>query len=182
MATTDLRLEQQGSIPKSGPLGRLVRSVFGIASLYYVFGLWSVRADLLSGGDSIRPLILNGILPGLFLVSYVVNIGFSRAWKKWPAYVSVALILTSAGFGYVQSGAFESLLLARTIWVFELYLFTHLGLSFLLSAILATPGCEMRSFHHLYSIVTGKPTDEHHCPVGPLSAIDRWERKRKKDD
>lgn len=28
------------------------------------------------------------IPPGLFLISYVVNIGFSRAWKKWSAIFS----------------------------------------------------------------------------------------------
>ncbi len=179
MATTDLKLKQPGSIAKPGPVGRLVRFVFGVASVYYVVGLLSVRAGLLTDESSIRPLILNGLLPSVFLVSYVVNIGFSRAWKKWPALVSVALILASAGVGYIQSSAFQSLLLARTIWALELYLFTHLGLSFLLSAILATPGCEMRSFHHLYSIVTGKPTPEHHCPVGPLSAIDRWEKEHR---
>lgn len=181
MATTDLRLEQPGSLPRPGPIGRMVRLAFGAASLYYVVILWGTRHDLTADLHSIWPLIWNGILPGLFLVSYVVNIGFSLAWKNWPAFVSVAAILVAAAIGYVQSSAFETPLLARTIWVFEIYVFTHLGLSFLLSAILGTPGCEMRAFHHVYSIVTGKPTAEHHCPVGPLSAIDRWERERKDD-
>ena len=54
----------------------------------------------------------------------------------------------------------------------------NLGVSFVLSASLGTPGCEMRSFHHLFSLMTGKPAAEHHCPVGPLSAIDKWETSR----
>ena len=182
MATTDLKLEQPGSLPKPGPIGRTVRFAFGVASLYYVFGLWSVRGDLIADGGSIRPLIWNGILPSLFLISYVVNIGFSRAWKKWPAIASVAAMLIAAGIGFLQTGALQSPLLAQTIWAFELYLFAHLGLCFLLAALLATPGCEMRSIHHLFSIVTGRPTAEHHCPVGPLSTIDRWERGQKNDD
>ncbi len=182
MATTDLKLEEPGSLPKPGPIGRLVRFAFGVLSIYYVAGLWNVRGDLMADGESIRPLVWNGVLPALFLISYVVNIGFSRDWKKWPAVLSFAVLLAALGVGYLQTGAIESLLLARTIWLFEIYLFAHLGLSFLLAALLATPGCEMRSIHHLFSIVTGRPTAEHHCPVCPLTAIDRWERKRKKDD
>lgn len=182
MATTDLKLEEPGSLPKPGPIGRLVRFAFGVLSIYYVSGLWSVRDDLILGDGSIRTLVWNGLVPALFLISYVVNIGFSRDWKKWPALVSFVLLLAAFGIGYLQTGAIESLLLARAIWVFELYLFAHLGLCFLLAALLATPGCEMRSIHHLYSILTGRPTAEHHCPVGPLTAIDRWERSRKKND
>jgi len=43
-----------------------------------------------------------------------------------------------------------------------------------------TPGCEMRAFHHLYTKITGKPTNEHHCPVGPLHPVDQWEAARQK--
>ncbi len=175
MATTDLKLEQPGSLTKPGPIGRVVRLGFGLASLYYVYSLWGVRSDLIAGDDSVRSLLWNGILPGLFLVSYVVNIGYSRDWKKWPAAISAGLLLAAAGIGYVRAGVLETPLLASTILWWELYIFAHLGLCFVLSAVLATPGCEMRAFHHLFSIVTGRPTHEHHCPVGPLSAIDRWE-------
>ena len=140
MATTDLKLEEPGSLPKPGPTGRFVRFAFGAMSIYYVVGLWSVRGDLMTGDGSIRALVWNGVVPALFLISYVVNIGFSRDWKKWPAFVSFILML---------------------------------------AALLATPGCEMRSIHHIYSVLTGRPTAEHHCPVGPLTAIDRWERRDK---
>ena len=54
-------------------------------------------------------------------------------------------------------------------------MFAHLGYSFVLAGILATPGCEMRATHHLFSILSGKPVKEHHCPVGPLNTIDKWE-------
>jgi len=178
MATTDLKLEEPGSLARPGPIGRLVRLGFGVLSLYYVYGLWEVRHDLFTDSGSIRQLIWNGILPGLFLVSYVVNIGFSRAWKKWPAFISAGLLLAAGLIGFLQAGVLETSLLAQAILYWELYIFVHLGVSFVLSAVLGTPGCEMRSFHHLFSLMTGKPAAEHHCPVGPLSAIDRWENAR----
>lgn len=179
MASTDLKLVPQGSIPKPGPIGRLARLGFGILSLYYVFGLWKIRGDLIDGSGSIRQLILNGIIPGLLLISYVINIGFSRAWRKWPAIISASVLLSVAGIGYLQSGTLETQLLARSIQVWEIYLFAHLGLAFVVAALIATPGCEMRAFHQLFSKLTGKPTKEHCCPVGPLNNLDKWEHRRR---
>ena len=54
-------------------------------------------------------------------------------------------------------------LLARVIWVWELYVFVHLGTAFLIAGVIGTPGCEMRAFHDLYSRLTGVPTKEHCC-------------------
>jgi len=169
-----------GSLTKPGPIGRCVRLVLGALSLYYVFGLWTIRQDLLSGSGDVQALIWNGILPTLLLISYVVNIGFSCAWKKWPALIALGLIIGAGIFGFIQSGHLETMILAETIWGLELYVFTHLGLSFVLAAVLATPGCEMRSLYHLYSKITGKPTKEHHCPVGPLNRLDKWEHAKVK--
>ncbi len=178
MATTDLKLDEAGTLTPPGPVGRLVRLLFGALCVWYVTGLIDVQDSLVDQQGHVRAFIWNGILPGLFLVSYVINIGFSRAWKKWPAIASAGVFLAVAAYGMLSAGSVETVLLARTIWIWSFYLFTHLGLAFLLSALLGTPGCEMRAFHDLYSRLSGKATKEHHCPVGPLSAIDRWEAGR----
>jgi len=178
VATTDLRLDEPGSLPRPGTVGRLARLVFGALCVWYVTGLVGVQDSVLDKQGHVRELIWNGVLPGLVLVSYIINIGFSRAWKKRPAIASAGVFLAVAAFGMLSAGSVETVLLARTIWIWLLYLSTHLGLSFLLSALLGTPGCEMRALHDLYSRLSGNPTKEHYCPVGPLSAIDRWETAR----
>ncbi len=175
MATTDLKLEECGTLPKPGPVGRLVRLLFGAVCLYYVYGLWRVRGNLITSEGSIEPLLWNGVIIGLVLISYVVNIGFSRSWRKWPAAVSAAILMSFALTGYLQAGQLETPKLAHAIHIWELYIFSHLGLAFVMAALIGTPGCEMRAFHHLFSLTTGKPTKEHLCPIGPLGAIDRWE-------
>lgn len=175
MATTDLKLDEPGTLPRPGPIGRIVRLAFGILCLWYVHGLLHVSGDFINANGSIRPVVWNGIFPGLFLISYVVNIGYSRAWKKYPAMISAAVLAAMAGVGYLAAGTIETNLLARPLWVWEFYLFSHLGLAFVVAGVIGTPGCEMRAFHHLYSRLTGVPTREHHCPVGPLRSIDRWE-------
>lgn len=74
MATTDLKLDEPGSLPRPGPVGRLARLGLGVLCVWYVYGLIQVSGDLTTADGGIRPVIWNGILFGLFLVSYVVNI------------------------------------------------------------------------------------------------------------
>lgn len=174
----DLKLDESGSLPRPGPVGRLVRLGLGMLCFWYVYELWQVSGNLLVADGLIRPVLWNGIIIGLFLISYIVNIGYSRSWKKWPAAVSAAVLAIIAATSFVTSGTIETNLLARSIWVWELYLFSHLGLAFVIAAIIGTPGCEMRAFHDLFSRVTGVPTKEHYCPVGPLHPLDQWEAGR----
>lgn len=89
------------------------------------------------------------------------------------------MFLVIGVYGYAVHQSAETSVLAAAFWIWELYLFIHLGLSFLLAAILATPGCEMRAFHDLFTRLTGVPTKEHYCPVGPLHLVDQWEAQRR---
>ena len=88
------------------------------------------------------------------------------------------MLVAGAAIGYLNDGT----ILGQPLWwaslVLMTYVFAHLGVSFLLSALLATPGCEMRAIPHLIAIVRGKSADEHYCP-GFIDTVDRWERKRK---
>jgi hypothetical protein len=178
MATTDLKLDEPGSLPRPGPIGRLVRFGFGFLCLQYVHGLIQVSSDPIGSDGHIHSVVWNGLFLGLFLVSYVVNIGYSLAWKKWPAAVSAIVFAGIAFLGYMTDGNIETSLLARIVWLWELYVFSHLGLAFVIAGIIGTPGCEMRAFHDLYSRVTGVSTKEHYCPIGPLHPIDQWEARR----
>ncbi len=179
MATTDLKLDQPGSLPRPGPFGRIARLAFGFLCLWQINALILVSDHLIGADGHIDQVTWNGMIIGLFLISYIVNIGYSRAWKKWPAIVSAGVILAIAGFGYVTAGIAETYLLARSVWLWEFYLFAHLGTAFMLSAVIGTPGCEMRAFHDLYSRITGDSTKEHYCPIGPLHPIDQWEARRR---
>ena len=178
MATTDLKLDEPGSLPKPGPVGRVVRLLFGLLCLWYVSELMDAAGSLTASNGHILLSVWNGILPGLFLISYVINIGFSRSWGKMPAIVSASVLAVAALASYLSLGTVETNLFARVTWIWELYLFGHLGLSFVLAAVIGTPGCEMRALHDLYSRITGNPTKEHYCPVGPLHPIDQWEARR----
>jgi hypothetical protein len=46
MSTTDLKLDEPGSLPRPGPIGRVVRILLGLLCLWYANGLQSVAANL----------------------------------------------------------------------------------------------------------------------------------------
>jgi len=178
MATTDLKLDEPGTLPRPGPIGRLVRLAFGALCISFVIELLQVRTDLFEQVGHVHVVIWNGLLPALFLISYVVNIGYSKALKKWPAAISAVAMMAIASLSFLATGSGESIALARALWLWELYLFGHLGAAFLLAAAIATPGCEMRAIPHLFGKISGRAVAEHHCPASFITRIDAWESKR----
>ncbi|GAC19504.1 hypothetical protein [Paraglaciecola arctica] len=177
MSTTKLKLEESGSLHPPGPLGRLVRVIFGALCGWYLYNLikmWPLIIDT----NGIHPLLWNGVFPSLLLVNYVINIGWSRDWKKYPMIGSLLVFALFGMYSYLSYGKLETQILANSIFLWLIYIYCHLGFSFLLSAAIATPGCEMRALHHLYTLLTGIRTKEHCCPIGPLHPLDQWELKR----
>lgn len=149
----------------------------GVLCLYAV---WSVLQH--AGNTSVLPwstldrrLLL--VLVPLCLFNYVVNIGFSRNWGYRPVLLALAILGAAASVAWVVSGSLDSPVLGVPLNAWLVYSYGHLGLAFVLSALLATPGCEMRSIPALWGRVTGRPAPEHHCPVTFIRTIDNWEQR-----
>ena len=114
-----------------------------------------------------------------FLVTpYVINIGFSRNWGRKSQLAILAIAAVLVAYSYLTDGTVWSPALGWFVYIWITYVSGHLGISFLLAALLATPGCEMRAIPHLYMLVTGRETQEHYCP-GHLDKLDKWEAKLK---
>ena len=64
MATTNLKLDEPGALPKPGPVGRVVRLAFGLLCVWYVKGLLDVSGSLIAGDGNIRAIVWNG-RPGI---------------------------------------------------------------------------------------------------------------------
>ncbi len=173
-----LQLVAPGSLAAPGPIGRAVRLLIGVACLY---GLWqlliyrgSIIALPISHVDNIWPLL---VVP-LFIINTVVNIGFGVSWGRWPSYVSVIALTAIALCSRVVTGSFDNAIFGASLWAWLVYFYAHLGVSFTLAAVAATPGCEMRALPDLIGKMTGRPAQEHHCPAF-IGTIDRWELRRR---
>ena len=112
----------------------------------------------------------------LWIINYVVNIGFSKSWGRRPAYLSLGVYLVLALVASAVTGDANSPILGVPLFAWLVYFYGHLGVSFVLAALLGTPGCEMRAIPELIGRMTGRASAQHHCP-GFIANIDAWERR-----
>lgn len=173
-APHETRFDQPGTLPKPGPVGRIVRLLLGAWLLTVCWSYLSYPRVFLR--ESLPPWeALIGIAFALWLIPPVVNIGWGTSWKAWPRYGAAGILMAWAAVNALVTGDPWSSGLGRFAWLFCLYTFGHLGLSFVLAAAIGTPGCEMRAIPHLWMLLSGRATREHFCP-GFLNAVDAWER------
>lgn len=172
-----LQLVKAGSLIPPGPIGRTVRLALGIVCLYALYQLIIFRWNIITTPVTVLPNLAVMTLAALCIINYVVNIGFGKNWGRLPGYVSVATMLILAGAGWLIFGSPDHPTLGIAYWFWLAYFYTHLGISFMVSAAIATPGCEMRAIPELIGKITGKSSFEHHCPVAFITKIDEWEQR-----
>ncbi len=174
----ELHFEDQGSLPRPGLVGRVVRLVFGTMLLYGLFSMVTDGLGLFSSTVAPRSLDFWVFVAIAFhLTPYVINIGFGRRWRRRPQLVIAVLVLLLIAADFVLYGTWWAPPLGAFMWLWLVYFSAHLGGAFVLSTIIGTPGCEMRALPHLWTLVTGRVTKEHYCP-GPLDRLDKWETAR----
>ncbi len=109
----------------------------------------------------------------------VVNLGFSVSWGKQLRFAYVFFFLGAVVLDLFLFGNMWGPPLGILLFLLGLYLHTHLGIAHILSGIIGTPGCEMRSYAHLATIILGKdPTEAAICP-GMWTPLDKWENDLK---
>lgn len=170
--------EEQGTLSRPRFIGRAVRFLIGAWLLWALYILlrhgWTILVDT-SPPNRIEWWLF--IMIAFWLTPQVVNIGFTRNWQRAPQIVIVTLAALATVIDLVVYGTWWAPPLGLLVLAWLVYFSAHLGLSFVLSALVATPGCEMRAMPHLWTLATGRPTKEHHCPSF-IDRIDRWEANR----
>ena len=173
----ETQFEEQGTLPKPGIVGRIMRMVLGLWLLFFLYQLIVFGVDIFV--DQTPPehwtMWLSGAL-GIMVTPYVINIGFSQNWKHWPRVWVVIIAILLIAINVVVYGTWWAPPLGIFALAWFIYWAGHLGISFVLAAIITTPGCEMRAIPHLWSMLSGRRTREHYCP-GFLDNLDRWERR-----
>ncbi|PHR90764.1 MAG: hypothetical protein COA78_34435 [Blastopirellula sp.] len=174
-----LELLEQGTLSRPGSIGRMARLSLGLFCTYALWEITNIAADFIEQPIRYLPNLSLMLVAPICIFNYVINIGYSKDWHRYPLIVSLVFFVVIALGGYVINGDANSTLLGIALLAWLGYFFSHLGVSFLIAAVLATPGCEMRAIPELFGKITGKASNEHHCPVSIISGIDNWERKRR---
>jgi hypothetical protein len=139
---------------RPGPVGLLIRSVLGAAS---VWGL----VDLVASWDSFRDqnLIESDFwfitLFTLCLLPDVFNIGLRRRWGVWPLVVFLAGAAAIVSVGYQAAGEVWTTALAAWVYAGDLLVFAALGVSFPVAIATRTPGCELNAVPRLVARLRG---------------------------
>ena len=133
--------EEAGSLKKPGPIGRWLRILSGVLCFYFLYMVGRGYSGIVSTEFPAAITLWLGVLFCLYGIPHVLNIGFGLNWGKWPRWVFVVIAVVAVAFSYFQN---------RTLWgpevglmIFSLLVFVlaTLAPSFVLSGMIATPGC-----------------------------------------
>ncbi len=121
----------------------------------------------------------SSLLVALWLLGMMVNIAFGVTWGDRLYWILLGLAVLTLSLSLAVSGAIWAVPFSLLVFIVILYTTAHLGISLILAAILATPGCEMRSIPHLIAILEKRDlVDERSCPYG-LTRFDEREARRR---
>ena len=135
--------EQAGSYPAPALLGRTIRFLAGAVILYLAFTdpveHWRAITRVREGWE-----VPWGVLPvaliALWLLPAVVDRTFTLRWGyRWPLLFG-GLVVTAAAFDFVSYGSLWGPPLGWLVLSLMWLVFGLLGLSFIIGAVLATPG------------------------------------------
>lgn len=160
-------------LPTPGRLGRAIRLAAGLAELSLLIPLFTLlRVPMWAGELPLRSVFFYMLL-GLtvWLSSWVIRILVDRPWGQKPVLVLLAGAAVAAGAGYATAGTFDALPLNLYLWAWFTGFILVLGPAHVLSAIFATPGCEMRVYAQLLARLQGDEAEVVACPAG----IDRFD-------
>ena len=178
MSEVKASFESSGSIQPPLIIGRLVRFFLGIICLDLFRQIVDDIPGMIERGWPVNPISLCTIALGFYLIKPVVNIGYTANIKYWPQVVVGALTVAILIYQQIVNDRVFGSVHTAFLMFWMGYVFAHLGASFVIAAIIRTPGCEMRAVPHLWSWLHGTRSLEHYCP-GPLTRLDSWERKQK---
>lgn len=175
-----------GTLVRPGPRGRILRLlVGGLQVTALVFVLLNINM-FLRPEEPFSVSLFVAIWLGFSLVVNIrflrdtVNVGFHVNWGNSPYWVLWGLAALSLALSLGFSGAIWAIPFSLFVFVVILYTTVHIGISYILAAILATPGCEMRSIPHLIAILRRSDlAEEHSCDTGPWDRIDEREARRR---
>ena len=132
--------EKPGSLPKPGPIGRMVRIVSGCVLLYFFIVTLTSFENYFSLTVPKHPLMWLGVALSFYFLAYVVNVGFTITWGRWLQLIMVAAVLATVVLNLSIYGSFWGPPLGLLVFVLLAYVTGHLGVSFILAGILANPG------------------------------------------
>lgn len=151
--------------------GRLVRFFLGIT---LALAIIQTDPSEITDPDGLFWFV---IIYGLISLRGVFNMLLLLNWGRKPQYYAVMGFILVAVVDRVSSGVYWSPILGGLLYAVSVATTALSGASFILAAILRTPGCEWRAFPQLIAGLRGKHVQYRKCALY-LHKIDKWEERR----
>ena len=170
------QFQDAGTLLKPGWIGRLVRLAMAVICLYAACQVFRNYEEFVFNVPR-EAILWFLVMMAFFLLPPVVNIGFGKILHSKTQSWFLMLFFFSVYYGNLVEQSYYGTISGYLLFLLPLYVFSHLGISFLIASIIRTPGCEMRAIPHLWMILSGRNGKEHYCP-GFIDAVDKWEAGR----
>ena len=132
-------MNETATLPTPGWLGRGVRLVLAAFFLYWFVGISS--GYRLGGHPNPSDLLAwVALVYVAWALPEIVNLGFRVHWGPWPRYAFLSLLLLGGAVDLALGGGLPGPVFGLVFFATLAYAFGHLGLSFLVAAIVASPG------------------------------------------
>lgn len=163
-----------------GIMGRSLRFFIGVLQIWFLTQtLPYFDRYINSQPTSLWIPYFIGVAIAYYVLPLVVNLGFSVNWgeslrKGYLAFIAGAIIFNLFAYGNIWGAP-----LGLLLYLLGVYVHAHLGAAHILAGIIGTPGCEMRAYAHLATILLKRdPTEAAVCP-GLWTPLDKWEARIK---
>ena len=148
------------ALPKLGPLGRIVRLLLGGYFLYEFVDILTYSSPYVEfSGPGETWWFTSAVSVGV--LSFVIGLGLGASWALRFLLAVLALGLVTAGFDLLWYGTIWGPPFGLLLYTVDLLGFGFLGLSLILAAILAIPGCEVGAIPSLVAKLTGREVTPH---------------------
>lgn len=172
-----------GTIPRIGPIGRLARIISGALTLGITFLLADDARRAIEGWDGVSagayPMWI-GIAILFYFLPYAISTAVGRDWGYRPLIVVLSGAVVAALVGWAVAGSAWGPVPFAYLVIVAAALALEIGVAFIIQAVLATPGCEVRAYADLWSRITGRPVNERACLNPAYRRLDAWEARRGK--
>jgi hypothetical protein len=132
--------EKPGSLPKPGRIGRTIRIVSGCVLLYFFIETITGFGNYIGLAVPKHPSMWLGVALSFYFLAYVVNVGFTITWGRRLQLILVAAAMVTVVLDLLIYRSFWGPPLGLLLFILLSYVTGHLGASFILAGILATPG------------------------------------------
>lgn len=166
-----------GTLPKPGILGRSLRLMLGVVVLATAYSVGMAFQDFedaraIPGGIGLW--VVAGLL--FFSMRDEIDLGLGATWGRQAQIMIAMLAVLALALDLILYGRLWAPPLGILFYTRFLVSALPLGVALILAALIGTPGCEMRSYAHVWAKLSGGDASEHYCPGG-VDIIDSREAR-----